>query len=251
MRVIQAGGYGLCMLLAGLMVATGTAGRALMSNADADKVFSDAKTIALANTALSSDSSRVHVLVTEGANPNARGKDDVTLLEWALLQQSKSGMAALLDAGANPSEPGLGGDTVLHMAAKANDASYLKLLLDHGADPNAPHGVTQAPPIDAALMNPQTDAFELLLAHHADPNRADRMGDTPLHVAAQVHKPQCVLALLKAGADPSLRNKHGDTFQTYFNILPAGGLNASAKAQHEAVHQWLREHQVAVEEGVH
>src|SRR5690349_12619271 len=84
-------------------------------------------------------------------------------------------MTTLLNARANPSQPGLGGDTVLHMAAKANDASYLELLLDHGADPNAPHGVTQAPLIDAALMNPQNDAFELLLAHHADLNRPDRM----------------------------------------------------------------------------
>lgn len=222
-----------------------------MSNTNTDNVFSGTKTIALANAALGGDVTRVRAEVAAGANPNAQGKDNVTLLEWALLQQNKPAMTALLAAGANPSEPGLGGDTVLHMAAKANDASYLKLLLDHGADPNAPHGVTHAPPIDAALMNPQTDAFELLLAQHADPNRADRMGDTPLHVAAQVHKPQCVLELLKAGADPSLRNKRGDTFQTYFNILPAGGLNATAQAQHEAVHQWLREHHVAVLESVH
>lgn len=221
-----------------------------MSNADANNVFADAKAVALANAALAVDSARMHSLIGEGANPNAQGKDDVTLLEWALLRQSKPAMTALLDAGANPSLPGLGGDTVLHMAAKANDPSYLKLLLDHGADPNAPHGLTKAPPIDAALMNPNTAAFDLLLAHHADPNRTDRLGDTPLHVAAQVHKPQCVLALLKAGADPSLRNKRGDTFQVYFNVLPAGGLNSTAKAEHEAVHQWLREHQVAVEEGV-
>lgn len=221
-----------------------------MSNADANNVFSDAKAVALANAALAGDSARMHLLIGEGANPNAQGKDDVTLLEWALLRQSKPAMTALLDAGANPALPGLGGDTVLHLAAKANDPSYLKLLLDHGADPNAPHGMTKAPPIDAALMNPDTAAFDLLLAHHADPNRADRLGDTPLHVAAQVHKPQCVLALLKAGADPNLRNKRGDTFQVYFNVQPAGGLNPTAKAEHEAVHQWLREHQVAVEEDV-
>lgn len=241
--------YGLCILLAGLWMTTGAMGRATVTNTDANEVFSDAKTIALANEALGGDGARVHALVVGGANPNAQGKGGVTLLEWALLHQSKPAMTALLDAGANASQPGLGGDTALHLAAKANDTSYLRLLLDHGADPDAPHGTTQAPPIDAALMNPQTDAFDLLLAHHADPNRADRMGDTPLHIAAQVHKPQCVLALLKAGADPSLRNKRGHTFQTYFNILPAGGLNPAAQAQHEAVHQWLHDHHVAVEEG--
>lgn len=222
-----------------------------MSNADAEHVFAEAKSIALARAALDGDSERVRALVAEGANPNAQGKDDVTLLEWALLRQSKTGMATLLDAGANPALPGLGGDTALHLAAKAEDPGYLQLLLDHGADPNAPHGLTRAPPIDAALLNPNNTAFELLLAHHADPNRPDRMGDTPLHVAAQVHKPRCVLQLLQAGADPSLRNKRGDTFQTFFNILPAGGLNPKARAEHDAVHQWLREHRIAVEEGVH
>jgi len=239
--------YGLCTLLAGLSIMTGAMGNQTMSNADAANVFSDARTVALANEALSGDSTRVRALVAQGANPNAHGQDGVTLLEWALLRQNKGAMKALLDAGANASQAGLGGDTVVHLAAMANDPGYLQLLLEHGADPNAPHGTTQAPPIDAALMNPRNDTFELLLAHRADPNRADRMGDTPLHVAAQVHKPQCVLALLKAGADPSLRNKRGQTFQTYFNILPAGGLNPAAQAQHEAVQQWLREHHVEVE----
>src|ERR1700747_3061758 len=100
MQVIQKCGYGLCMLLASLLVATGTAGRESMSNADANNVFSDAKTIALANAALGGDSTRVRTLVAEGASPNAQGKEDVTLLEWAMLQHSKPGMTALLDAGA-------------------------------------------------------------------------------------------------------------------------------------------------------
>ncbi|WP_194918866.1 ankyrin repeat domain-containing protein [Catenulispora rubra] len=171
----------------------------------------------------------------------------MTLLEWALLQQSKRALTTLLDAGADPSQPGIGGDTVLHLAAKVDDPSYLRLLLEHGADPNAPNGTTQAPPLDAALMNATDDAFDLLLAHHADPNRPDRVGNTPLHVSAEVHKTQCILQLLQEGADPTLRNSHGDTFQAYFNILPAGGLNAAGLAQHDAVHQWLRAHGVPVE----
>jgi len=81
-----------------------------MSKADADNVFSDAKTIALAHAALEGDSARVRRLVSEGANPNAQGKDNVALLEWALLRQSKPGMTTLLNAGANPSQPGLGGE---------------------------------------------------------------------------------------------------------------------------------------------
>lgn len=237
-------------LLAGLALAGHAAGREPMSDMDASKVFADPRVAALADAAVAGDAARVRALVKEGTDPNAHGERDVTPLEWALLRKDLRGMQALLDAGADPSRPGVGGATALHLAAMADDPAYLRLLLDRGADPNAPHGVTQAPPLAAALMNPKDDAFDLLLAHRADPNRADRLGNTPLHVAAKVHKTHCVLRLLEAGADPTRRNQQGATFQAYFNILPAGGLNAAARAEHEAVHQWLRQHGVAVEQGV-
>jgi hypothetical protein len=237
------------ILLACTLLAATASGRARLNSTKADQVFTDTRVAQLANAVSEGDSAKIHALVTAGVDPNAQGDRDVTLLEWALLQQSPKGLAALLDNGADAARPGIGGATVMHMAAMANDPSYLKILLDHGASPDAPHGVTGAPPLDAALMNPDDDAFRLLMAHHADPNRADRLGNTPLHVAAKVHKTQCVIALLEAGADPSRRNQQGATFQTYFNITPAGGLNARARAEHEQVHEWLRQHGVTVEGG--
>lgn len=237
-------------LLAGLALAGPAAGTEAMNDTDASKVFADPRVAALIDAAAHGDAGRAQALVKQGADPNAQGERGVTPLEWTLLHKDLRGMDTLLRAGADPARPGVGGATALHLAAMADDPAYLRSLLDHGADPNAPHGVTQAPPLAAALMNPRDDAFDLLLAHHADPNRADRLGNTPLHVAAKVHKTHCVLRLLEAGADPALRNRQGATFQTYFNILPAGGLNATARAEHEQVHQWLRQHGIAVEQGV-
>lgn len=220
-----------------------------MTDADPYKIFPDPKVAALAAAVEDGDEARVHTLVAEGADPNGTGDRDVTLLEWALLRQSPRGLQALLDNGADAARPGIGGATVLHMAAMANDPGYIRHLLDHGADPNTPHGKTGAPPLSAALMNADRTAFDLLLAHHADPNRADRLGDTPLHVAASVHKSDLVLALLEAGADPAQRNQRGDTFQTYFNVAPAGGFSTAAKAKRDTVHAWLRAHGVPVEGG--
>ena len=237
-------------LLAGLALAGAVAETQAMSDTDASKVFGDARVVAAVEAATRGDAARVRALRLEGADLDAQGERGVTPLEWALLHKDRRAMETLLSAGADPSRPGVGGATVLHLAAMASDAGYLRLLLERGADPNAPHGVTQAPPLDAALMNPGDDAFDLLLAHHADPNRADRLGNTPLHIAAKVHRTHCVLRLLEAGADATRRNQQGATFQTYFNILPAGGLNATARAQHEQVHQWLRLHGIAVEQGV-
>ncbi|MEP7044365.1 MAG: ankyrin repeat domain-containing protein [Dokdonella sp.] len=220
---------------------------AAVTDADPDKIFSDPNVAALAKADAAGDAAHVRLLITRGADPNGKGDRDVNLLEWSLLQQSARGMTALLDGGADPAQPGVGGATVLHMAAMANDIVYLRTLLDHGADPNTPHGTTGAPPLSAALMNPDGAAFDLLLAHHADPNRADRLGNTPLQVAAEVHKPDCVLRLLESGADAGHRNLRGDTFQAYFNIAPAGGFSTAAQAKHDAVHAWLRTHGVAVE----
>jgi ankyrin repeat protein len=220
---------------------------AAVTDADPNTIFPDAKSAELARAVAAGDAARVKALVAAGANPNARGDREVTMLQWALLQQSPRGMQALLENGADASQPGVGGATVVHMAAMATDPAYLKILLEHGADPNVAHAKTGQPPLSAALMNPENTAFDLLLAHKADPNRADAIGNTPLHVAAQVHKPECVIRLLETGADATLKNQRGDTFQPYFNIQPAGGFSAAAAAKHEAVHAWLRAHGVPVE----
>jgi ankyrin repeat protein len=216
--------------------------------ATADKVFPDAGTAALASAALAGDAARVHRLIAGGVGLSAQGSEGVTLLQWALLRQSERAVTTLLDAGADPSEPGWAGNTVMHIAAEANDPAWLRILLNYGADPDTPHGITQAPPLAAALMNPQDAAFELLLAHHADPNRADRMGNTPLHVAAQVHKTHLLLRLLHAGADATRRNRAGNTFQPYFDIQPPGRLSPAGSVRREEVHQWLREHRIPVEQ---
>jgi hypothetical protein len=222
-----------------------------MTEADPRKIFPDPKTATLAAAAADGDAAKIKALVAAGADPNARGERNVTLLEWSLLRQSPRGLAALLENGANPAEPGVGGATPLHIAAMANDPQYLRILLDHGADPNAPHGATGEPPLSAALMNPDGTAFELLLERAADPNRADRLGNTPLHVAAKAHKPDAVLRLLEAGADANRRNARGDTFQVYFNIAPAGGFSGPAQHKHDAVDAWLAAHGVAVEPKPH
>lgn len=237
------------VLLAALMLSPHAFAKISMTDTDPSKVFTDATVAALARAAGDGDTEHVRTLVAAGANPNAHGDKGVTLLEWALLEQSPTGMAALLEAGADPAQPGIGGATVLHMAAMADDPVYLKTLLEHHANPDTPHGVTRAPPLSAALMNPDDATFSLLLAHHADPNVADRLGNTPLHVAAKVHKPKAILALLQAGADATRTNSTHATFQVYFNIAPAGGYSAAAKADRDAVLDWLRDHGVAIEQG--
>jgi hypothetical protein len=111
---------------------------------DAKRVFSDPRTAELAAAAASGDAGRVKALVRVGANVHARGDKNVTLLQWAMLNKSTTGMEALLAAGADPSEPGVDNDTVVHLAAMVNDQAAkinqpqrVLELLQAGANPSA------------------------------------------------------------------------------------------------------------------
>ena len=55
-------------------------------------------------------------------------------------------------------------------------------------------------------------AIRILLGHRAKPGRANRNGETPLHLAARSHdRAGGVSALLDAGADPNRTDHRGDT----------------------------------------
>ena len=209
----------------------------------AREIFPDTTAAALAEAAAEGDTERVRRLIAAGADPNSRGRDGVTVSQWALMNKSLKGLAALLEGGADPSLADSSGETVVHYAAKTNVPVYLEILLKHGADANTPNGVTRATPLVPALMAQREENFRMLLAAGADPNAPDRMGDTPLHVAAKINAFARALDLLKAGADPRATNQRGTTFQKYLDMTPTNLLHDEARRQREAVHAWVREHQ--------
>jgi ankyrin repeat protein len=208
----------------------------------ADEIFRAPSAAELAAAAAKGDRERVRELVAAGADPNARGDKGVTLTQWALLNRSEAGLDALVEAGADPALADSSGENAIHYAAKANDGRYLDVLLKHKVDPDAPHAVTRATPIVFALMADREEQFRKLLAAGADPNRADRMGNTPLHMAAKINAPDRVLDLLEAGADPAARNRQGATFQRYLDQTPENVLSDDARRGREEIAAWLRKH---------
>ena len=161
--------------------------------------------------------------------------------------QSPSRFRELLERGADPLQHDDDGDTAVHYAAGAGNAAYLRILLAQGVNPDTPNRITGKTPLVSAIMYERDRQFDMLLAAGADPGRADRMGNTPLHVAAQINDPQRVLALLEAGAPPNARNQQGQTFQRYLFMVRESVLNARTCNARQAVIGWLKHHSIPVE----
>jgi ankyrin repeat protein len=196
----------------------------------AREIFPDTTAAALAEAAAKGDTERVRRLIAAGADPNARGRDGVTVSQWALMNQSPKGLAALLEGSADPALADSSGETVVHYAAKANVPLYLEVLLKHGADPNTPNGVTRATPLVPALMANRDENFRMLMAAGADPNAPDRMGDTPLHVAAKINAFARVLDLLAASHLISRRPADSGPSVPPFSGSPSTVRNSSTVA---------------------
>ena len=180
---------------------------------DAKEVFAEPKVAALAEAIVAGDVTSVRDLA-KSVDLSSFGDKHVTLLQWALLNQSLEGLNALPDAGADPSQPGMDGDTVVRFAAMANAPAYLQALLAYGVDPNVVNVDSGASPLHGALKSERLEQFRALLAAGAAPDLADHSGNTALHVAGLVNEPERVIDLLNAGARPLARNAQGVTSQS-------------------------------------
>ena len=177
-----------------------------------------------------------------------------TLLQRALALGDKKAFRNLLRAGANPEQAGLENWSVIHDAARARDPYWLKTLLSAGIDPNGPSAplydlppIGKSLPIGIALMSNNGPHFALLLEAGADVNLADAMGNTVLHLAAQINQPRHVLALLQAGADPNARNAQGQTFQRYLWMTKEQLLNEQTRKGRKAVVKFLQRNGIPVQ----
>lgn len=234
------------LLAAGLLLVAAVLGVGLLgarAGSDPALSFDNPETLALARAIAAGDEAAVRALAGGGASLARQGKDGITLLQWSMLEDRPDMLRLLLELGADPAQIGYNGMTALHAAAGAQGKPFLRILLESGANPDLRDGRTEAPVIDQALMTGNRDAVFLLLADKANPNLADRQGDTPLHVAAQISDYGSLLVLLEAGADPTIRNRAGQTFAPFFAITPKESmLNSETKAARQAVRDWLDDH---------
>lgn len=160
-------------------------------------VFTDPQTLALAQAACDGNLAEVDKLVMHGANVNATGYRDTSVLSWVMLCKNYAGIEKLLDLSANPNYKMEGDMSPMWLAAGGDDPKWLPLLLAHGGDPNIWAGGNSA--LMIAMEQGRKQNFQLLLDHGADINAHDKGGDTIADYAAALAKFDVVEELLKRG----------------------------------------------------
>jgi ankyrin repeat protein len=112
---------------------------------------------------------------------------------------------SILDGGARNAAadmPDVDGSRPLHWAVRADQVEIAKLLLQSGADANAQNrlGVT---PLYLAAVNGNPAMIAALVKAGADVNQVDKTGESILMTASRTGDAESVRVLLEAGANPS------------------------------------------------
>lgn len=208
--------------------------------------FHDPAIMPLAKAVADGDVARIRALAPS-TDLSAHGEDNVTLLEWAIWNQEPTSLSALLEAGADASILGMDNETVAHMAAMVDDPKYLRVLIEHDAPVDVVSTRGGRTPIFLTVESRRNIQFDLLVKTGADIRRTDSMGNSLLHMAAQVNDADRVLQLLQLGVDPNVTNGRGDTFQAALFSNPDARLNAAGRQSRQQVRDWLAAHGIATQ----
>ena len=238
-----------------------------ISKKELREYFADEKVVELILAANKGDIKKIDSLVSQGADVNYIGKDNVTPLIAAFSSLNIKGFKRLLEHGANPNIATSEGESVIWFAAMGGEISketlpFLELCLQHGGDPNwvfrkryedgVNHFDDGRPLFAAVIMYNEKamEALKLLLNAGADINIKDKNGDNALFYAASGHY-DILLYLLQNGIDYTAKDNYGNNFIWSLERFPtiANGDDKEMAKQREwkkKVIEWLKEKGIEV-----
>lgn len=134
---------------------------------------------------LDEDIQNLRFFFTDGASPDMRNENGMTLLHVAVNAGKQKSVRFLLDAGADPDlNGGPAGYTALHFAAYKNRPAIAQMLIDDGANLEKTDSQFMTPLQGAAFMGFK-ETCQVLAEAGADVHRKDAFGHTPAHIAQQ------------------------------------------------------------------
>jgi ankyrin repeat protein len=130
----------------------------------------------------------------------------------AVMRQSLTELTEALSQGRAVDALDEGGRTALFYATSDGNAAIVGELLRRGANPNAQDKALETP-LHFAAREYQIETARHLIVGGANPNVPDSHGNTPLWRAVfeSRGRGEMIKLLLSAGADKTLKNRHGSS----------------------------------------
>ncbi len=144
-------------------------------------------------------------------------KEDRSVLTEALMLTLHSGqhkdnskiVKTLLAAGANPNASNKMGTPALHLALqKPHHIQAATTLIDAGANPRSLDSNQETSLMRAIREKRHPDVIQLLLDQGAPIDAQNKLGQTALHLCAELGQSQTMAVLLQKKANPAIRNQN-------------------------------------------
>ena len=166
------------------------------------------------------DVAEIERLVADGERINIQDSNSRTPLHVAVYRKHHDAARALLRLGANPNAFDAQRYDILTIAAVHNDIEMLKIALEGGASARNVTTFADGTALGAAAHLGHVEVVRILIAHKAPLDHVNGRGWTALHEAVVLgnggpNHVATVEALVKAGADPDIKDRQGATPLTY------------------------------------
>jgi ankyrin repeat protein len=170
----------------------------------------------LHDAAARGDAAEIEQLIEQGEKPNIQDANSRTPLHVAAFLRRHEAARALLRLGANPNALDAQRYDIATIAAVNNDLEMLNIALEAGGDARAITGPYHDTALIAAAHRGHVDVVRTLIAAKAPLNHVNDLGRTALLEAVVLgnggrNHTATVEALVEAGADVTLPDRHGTT----------------------------------------
>jgi len=191
-----------------------------MSTLDTSKYFTDPRDAAFVDLVQKGDLAGVQAALKAGQSANATGVKGFRPIHFVFAAPGAEVARVLLAAGADPNARLASGNEPLHYAVQQKNPDFTAVLLQYKADPNA-LGDARQPVLFTALDSPVPEKVLPLLVHAGADINAVWGNNTPVQSAMIGLTWTAAATLLALGADPTVKNPHGEDAGMVFCSLLA------------------------------
>jgi ankyrin repeat protein len=202
------------LVVAGVFVCAGPVGDALAQTPPSERelrIYAG-----LHDAAARGDVAAIEQLIAEGEKPNLQDSKSRTPLHVSVFMRKNDAARALLRLGADPNALDAERYDIVTIAAVNNDLDMLKIALEGGGNARAITSPYDGTALIAAAHRGHVDVVRALIAAKAPLNHVNNLGWTALLEAVVLGNggrdhTAVVEALVKAGADVTVPDRHGTT----------------------------------------